>query len=390
MSGFFTSMELNEPRFLDLLGKMVGEAEQLQNNPAQGLIPREDNASDHVLEVLKPYTKENGGVLEVERISFVEGRGNVIIKYPGTTDEVISFVGSHLDVVPADPATWERNPFKLTIEGDELHGRGSTDCLGHVALLTDFLVQLAEAKPVLKQTIVVIFIANEENATFVGVGIDQLGKEGYMESLKKGPLYWIDAADSQPCIGTCGALQWEVKCTGKMFHSGLPHKGINAIEFAMDTANFMQRKFYKDFPQHPMELKYDYATSSNFKVTQISSSPGALNQLAAHCTLQGDCRLVPFYNITDVQAKLTEYVAEINANPSILEDASVHGAHSKYKLSGDNATTASCELRWIVSFNLCAISALMLFMYIHCYFLGSFISLLIHHFLCTLIIAFIV
>lgn len=28
----------------------------------------------------------------------------------------IAFIGSHLDVVPANPETWERNPFKLTVE----------------------------------------------------------------------------------------------------------------------------------------------------------------------------------------------------------------------------------------------------------------------------------
>ena len=61
----------------------------------------------------------------------MQGRSNLIIKYPGTTDEVCSFVGSHLDVVPADPNGWERDPFQLTVEGRTLYGRGTTDCLGH-------------------------------------------------------------------------------------------------------------------------------------------------------------------------------------------------------------------------------------------------------------------
>jgi len=78
--------------------------------------------------------------------------------------------------------------------------------LGHVALLTDFLISLAESKIQLETTIVVIFIANEENSTFVGIGVDQLAKEGYMDELKSGPLFWIDSADSQPCIGTAGDM----------------------------------------------------------------------------------------------------------------------------------------------------------------------------------------
>jgi acetylornithine deacetylase len=66
----------------------------------------------------------NGGPLEIERVTFVEGRGNVIIKYPGTTGKVCSFVGSHLDVVPADPKGWDRDPFTLLVDGDMLYGRG--------------------------------------------------------------------------------------------------------------------------------------------------------------------------------------------------------------------------------------------------------------------------
>lgn len=76
--------------------------------------------------------------------------------------------------------------------------------LGHVALLTDLMATLAELRLQLETTIVVIFIANEENSTFVGIGVDQLAKEGHMDELKGGPLFWIDSADSQPCIGTAG------------------------------------------------------------------------------------------------------------------------------------------------------------------------------------------
>jgi acetylornithine deacetylase len=90
MAEFLKTMKLNETRFLTLLEKLISETEHLQNSPSQGLIPQENLASDHVLEVLKPFSRENGGVLHVERVEFVQGRGNVIISYPGTTDKVIT------------------------------------------------------------------------------------------------------------------------------------------------------------------------------------------------------------------------------------------------------------------------------------------------------------
>jgi acetylornithine deacetylase len=63
------------------------------------------------------------------------------------------------------------------------------------------MITLAETKPQLKTSVVVVFIANEENSTFVGIGVDQLAADGYLDCLKGGPVFWIDAADSQPCIG---------------------------------------------------------------------------------------------------------------------------------------------------------------------------------------------
>lgn len=131
MSQVLQNIEMNEPRFMALLEKLIGESIHLQNSPSQGLIPKESLACKHIEDVLRPYSTENGGVLIVKKIEFVEGRGNMIITYPGTNpDKVCSFVGSHLDVVPANPQNWERDPFKLTVQGDSLYGRGTTDCLG--------------------------------------------------------------------------------------------------------------------------------------------------------------------------------------------------------------------------------------------------------------------
>ncbi len=163
--------ELNEKRFLEILTALIEQTPKLQNNPPQ-FVPEEDRAGKIVLEMLQPYAKENGGPLQIRHIAYQPGRGNILIEYPGTGDRCISFVGSHLDVVPADPEQWERDPFKLKIEGDRLYARGVTDCLGHVALLTDFFIQLAEKKPALSASVIGVLIANEENSSLMGIGID--------------------------------------------------------------------------------------------------------------------------------------------------------------------------------------------------------------------------
>lgn len=66
-----------------------------------------------------------------------------------------------LTLAQADPETWSVPPFKLTRDGDKLYGRGTTDCLGHVALLTNLMLQLAERRPKLSVNVTAVFIACE-------------------------------------------------------------------------------------------------------------------------------------------------------------------------------------------------------------------------------------
>ncbi|KAI4315130.1 hypothetical protein L6164_027973 [Bauhinia variegata] len=145
-----------------------------------------------------------------------------------------------MDVVTADPNDWDFDPVTLSIDGYKLRGRGNTDCLGHVALVAELMRKLGETKLELKSTIVAVFIANEENSAISGVGVDALVKDGLLNKLKEGPLFWIDTADKQPCIGTGGMIPWKLHVTGKLFHSGLAHEAINSLELAMEALKDIQ------------------------------------------------------------------------------------------------------------------------------------------------------
>lgn len=336
------SVEMNEERYIGLLRKLIGESERVQNAPPD-FIPREDCVSDHVLAALAPYTTENGGPLVVERISYAEGRGNVIIKYPGTHEtQTVAFVGCHLDVVPANPENWDHPPFELTIDGDKLLGRGTTDCLGHVAAVTEFFINLAEKKPVTTPTVVAVLIASEEASSQEGVGVEGLVAAGKLEFLKGGPIIWVDSADSEPCIGTAGAITWKLRVDGKLFHSGLPHKGINSLELAMEAVKTIQDRFYVDFPAKEEETKYAFATPSTMKPTQWDCHKNGLNQICPYCTVSGDIRVTPFYNNADIKKAVEGYVADLNAG---LDDIPTRGPVSKYSLKGADGEESKADSR---------------------------------------------
>ncbi len=42
---------------------------------------------------------------------------------------------------------------------------------------------------------------SEESTAIPGVGVDKLLETGRLDHIKNGPIFWVDSADSQPCMG---------------------------------------------------------------------------------------------------------------------------------------------------------------------------------------------
>jgi len=280
----------------------------------------------------------------MERVCYCSDRNNIIITYPGPSDKVVSFVGSHMDVVAANPEDWTKaDPFKMTRDGDLLYGRGTTDCLGHVALLSLLAHHLAETKPKLSFTLVIVFIANEENAEIQSVGVDGLVNNGKLDHLKKGPLYWVDASDKQPCIGTGSMMPWELTAKGRQGHSGLPQDAVNALILAYESVSEMMKRFHNDYPEHPKERLYGFKSPSTMKPTMWEHPPGAINQIPGLAKISGDIRVTPFYDTNEIKKSVEKYVQDINNN---LNQLPTRGPVFKYEV---NDAKGKVELAWLGS-----------------------------------------
>lgn len=143
-----------------------------------------------------------------------------------------------------------------------------------MALITDLFAQLAEQKPSLKTSVVAVFICNEEDSSVENIGVEALNKAGLISHLNRGPMFWVDSADTNPCIGTAAAITWQLTARGRLFHSGLQHLAINAIELANDAILEIQRRFYQDFPPHEQEAAYFYPIGSTLKPTAVQYPGG--------------------------------------------------------------------------------------------------------------------
>ena len=90
------------------------------------------------------------------------GRGNLVARLPGRGGKRPFMLMSHSDVVPADRATWSRDPFGGDLVDGEIWGRGSLDMKGQgVMHLLTFLLLKRQRVP-LDRDLLYCVVADEE------------------------------------------------------------------------------------------------------------------------------------------------------------------------------------------------------------------------------------
>jgi acetylornithine deacetylase len=308
-------LALNEPRFLDLLRRLIAFGPRLQNSPGAGLVPEERLAADLVAETLKPHVER--GFVELEALAAPghESRPSLVLTVRGTGEGTVGLVGAHFDVVPADRESegWERDPWQLWHGPDgTLYGRGVTDCLGHVAVLTDLLAQLGERDLRPRRTLKVVLIANEEEAPVPEIGLDYVVEKGRIDELRQGPIYWLDSADFGPTVGTGGVAMWELHAAGVTGHSGMTYNCVNALELAMASTLELVRWFREKYPPHPDEARWGFLSSSTLKPTVITVPNNKITKIPGSAVVEGDLRLTPFYEMREAIQGAVDFVAALD------------------------------------------------------------------------------
>ena len=310
-------LSLNRNRFIETLSQLVAQGSRLQNAPSSRLIPEESLACDIVERRLRPLETE--GFLTMQRCSAPgqESRPSLLICVPGAGRGTLGLVGAHFDVVPADRVAeqWLTDPFELAVEADgTLRGRGVTDCLGHIALLTELLLELHDRNIRPEHTLYIVMIANEEERALPGIGLEYLNEQGLLEPLKQGTVYWLDSADFGPTIGTGGIATWELLAYGVAGHSGMPHNCVNAIELAMATSQALCAWFAIQLPPHPDEARWKFECSSSCKATVVECDNNKITKIPGYARILGDLRITPFYDVAETLAQAVAFVAELNQN----------------------------------------------------------------------------
>lgn len=104
-----------------------------------------------------------GEGIESEVLEYAPGRGSLVARLPGSGELPPICLLSHIDVVPAEPEKWSRDPFSGEIDGDgTVWGRGALDMKGIGVLETMAMIWIKRLGIPLKRDVILLAVADEE------------------------------------------------------------------------------------------------------------------------------------------------------------------------------------------------------------------------------------
>ena len=140
-------------------------------------------------------------------------------------------LSGHTDVVPVSKS-WSTDPFKATIKGNKLYGRGACDMKGFIACTLAYAPIYSKAN--LDRDIHFSFTFDEETAC---QGAPLLIKELNKKGINDGICIVGEPTNMKIIDAHKGCYEYTTYFEGLAGHGSAPDKGVNAVEFASKYIN---------------------------------------------------------------------------------------------------------------------------------------------------------
>ncbi len=224
-------------------------------------------------------------------------------------------LNAHIDTVKP-VASWQRDPFTPTIEGDRLYGLGSNDCGGGLVTLMQVIRlyrELAEPTP---YSIVILASAEEVVS----------GKNGIEAALPLLPTVDVaivgEPTAMEPAIAEKGLMVLDITARGKSGHAARG-EGVNAIYELLPDLNWLRNfRFEKVSPLLGETL---------MQVTQIAAGTQH-NVVPDECKIVVDVRTNELYDNQEVYDIVCKHCFnEVKARSFRLRSSHIDESHPLVK-----------------------------------------------------------
>jgi acetylornithine deacetylase len=203
---------------------------------------------------------------------------------PPSDDGII--LSGHTDVVPVRTQDWTTDPFKASLSGDRIYGRGACDMKGFIASV---LAHIPRWKTLpLQRPLHLAFTYDEEVDCS---GVQQLLAEMATKNFRAAGCIVGEPTGMECVVAHKGRLCCACTVQGKAVHSSQAPSGVNAIEFAARLIVYIQKLAQQEAETGLQDRGFDIPFST--MATTMVNGGVATNTVPNHCSFSFDYRHLP-------------------------------------------------------------------------------------------------
>ena len=304
------------------------------------IFTRIDSYMDEVIQIQANLTSrvalgpDNGGLGEHEKAGYVKEllealgpekleelnapderardgyRPNLIARWGDDRIDQTIWVLSHSDIVPpGDLSLWKSNPYKITVEGDRIIGRGVED--NQHGLISPYLALKAvlDSGKKLKKPVGLAIVADEETGSAYGLSYILENNGGLF---KRDDLIIVPDGGNED--GTMievaeKTMLWvKFTVTGKQCHASTPNKGKNSLFGAAKlilALDELKRQFN-------ISDKLFSPPVSTFESTKMEANVPNINTIPGKNSFFIDCRVLPQYGADNILAAIKGIASRVS------------------------------------------------------------------------------
>jgi len=213
-------------------------------------------------------------------------------------------LSGHTDVVPVDGQEWASDPFKATLRGDRIYGRGACDMKSYLAVILAMAPRFAAAE--LKAPIHFALSYDEE--------VGCIGARGLLEDLARNDIRPAGAiigepTGMQPVIAHKGKRAYKCCVHGKEAHSALTPHGVNAIEYAARIITYIRHMAERLRACEPRDYGFDVPFTT--LQTGVISGGTAGNIVPRECIFHFEFRYLPGADPDALEREIKDYAERV-------------------------------------------------------------------------------
>jgi acetylornithine deacetylase len=196
-------------------------------------------------------------------------------------------LSGHTDVVPVDGQDWASDPFKASHREGRIHGRGTADMKGFIAIALAWAPEFLAAASGLPVHLSLTF---DEETTFLGVRglVADLQERG----VKPAGCIIGEPTDMQAIVAHKGKRDFCCRVRGREAHSSLTPTAVNAIEYAAQLISFIRALASK--------MAREETKDARFEVPHSTLQTGVIHGGIATNVVPRDCEF--FFEMRNIPA----------------------------------------------------------------------------------------